>query len=144
MLTQFFAVTVCTSSGSLYHVSKIFETSLGSVAAKKIAIRGQSSIPVGEKFEGGMIAICKQLIAYTPNGSKQIDNVDKEHWGSYSAPIVALFLSEEKAQECFKDEQNSIACDQRWRIETEAVIKAIGFNNPHFSVGRKPDLQLLP
>ncbi|MEI7513380.1 MAG: hypothetical protein WCJ74_02030 [bacterium] len=144
MLTEFYAVTAGNAGGSLYHVSRAFGTGADSVSAKKIAIRGESSIPVNEKFTGGMVAVCKQLVAYMPNGSKQIDGVDKKHWGSYTAPIVGLFLREEKARECFNDEQNSIHCDPRWLAETEAVIKAIGYNNLYFSVGRKSSLKLLP
>jgi hypothetical protein len=145
MLTHFYAVTASESGGSLYKVSRKFGAGTVSVEVEKLALRGQSGVPVGGKFGGKLLAVCKWLVAYTPEAPiKKIDEVDPNCWDRFTNLIIALFLDENKARECFKEEEKSIHCDPGWDKETREVIDAIGYNHPQFCVGRRPDLRLLP
>lgn len=145
MLTHFYAVTASESSSSLYKVSRKFEAGTVSVEVEKLALRGESAVPVGGRFGGRLLAVCKWLVAYTPEAPiKKIDETDPKYWDRFTNLIVALFLNEGEAQKCFKNEKETIPCDPRWDKETREVIDAIGYNHPQFCVGRKSDLRLLP
>ena len=136
-LRMFFAVT----KTSLYEVevlAQIFPT------LKKIALRGRSSVPVGDIINNGsMLSIGKHLILYSPNSSeRRIEFINNYYWGGHTSSVVALFLDKEKALECFKSEYQDI-CDSHWLEETKEVLKAIGENHPAFEICHLPVMELV-
>ncbi len=149
ILHEFYAVTHSGRGSSLYKVSDVDDGYHGHATARKIALCGESPIPVGGKFGANMIAVCKGLIAYIPEekgfapGSKQIESVNNRFWAGGTSSIVGLFLNLKTASECF-GEDGLCPCDIRWRTETQSVIEAIGDNHPFFSVSHSPELRLMP
>lgn len=148
MIHEFFAVTTT----SIYRVK---DCSNGRRSeAVKIALRGKSKFPVGHKLQGGtMIAICKSLIAYVPEGGglmsqcmveeRQIEKVTVCFWGDQSSPIVALFKNEASARACF-EKQDLQPCDPRWLEKTREVLAEIGEEHPAFYISRWDNLALIP
>jgi hypothetical protein len=117
--------------------------------ARKIALKGESAIPVGGELENGtMIAITKQLQAYIPEGGgmtsfqRRIEDVNTRYWGGNSSNIIALFTTKKKAMDCFAQEGLK-PCDSRWIEETKKVIEKIGENHPAFEVCKWSSLSLL-
>lgn len=149
MLKEFFAVTSSHQSASLYHVGEDDGSQYHSPYAEKLALRGSSKVAVGERLRGReMLAICKQLVCYTPEGGgylcsveRRIEMVNTRYWGAESSLIVALFLTEEVARQCFESSDLQPA-DERWLDETKMVIEAIGVDHPSFEVCRWPGLAL--
>jgi len=148
MIREFYAVTTASLGSSLYKVSGQRDGKKTLAVATKIALRGESSVGVGGKFSSDMIAVCRNLIAYIPkNGlfgfrEQQIENVKTRNWGGRTSRIVALFLDSETAAICFGEDEH-IQYDPRWRVDTKAVIEAIGNQNPFFSVGLAPEFRLI-
>ena len=144
MLHQFYAVTMT----SVYFVKDKSRNDPGPFA-KKIALKCESSIPIGEKIpDGTMIAITKQLQAYVPEGGgmtsfqRKIEMVNTRWWGGHSSYIIALFTTKKKAMNCFAQEELE-PCDPRWIEETKKVIKKIGEDHPAFEVCKWHDLALI-
>ncbi len=144
MLHQFYAVTLT----SIYLVGDKKENSPYPFA-QKIALKGESGIPVGNELENGtMIAIAKQLQAYIPEGGgltsfeRRLEMVNTRYWGGHSSYIVALFKTEKEAEECL-GQDNLQPCDNRWVEKTKEIIEEIGENHPAFEVCRWHDLALL-
>ena len=145
MIHQFYAVT----NTSVYFV-KDKEKNGPNPFARKIALKGESAILVGEDLEGAMmIAITKQLQAYIPEGGgmtsfqRRIEGVNTRYWGGHSSNIIALFTSKKKAMECFHSE-DLVDCDSRWIEDTKRVLRLIGDNHPTFEVCHWGDLALIP
>ena len=145
MLHEFWATTTT----SVYHV---FDDA-GQGTTQKIALKGSSDISVGHILKDGtMIAICKALIAYSPEAEgmlsptatfeRRIEYVSPAYYGGHSSAIVALFLNEAAARECLAAEDLQ-PCDPRWITETREVIAAIGEGHPAFEVCHHPDFALL-
>lgn len=149
VIHEFYAVTSNENGGSIYKVSDTPDDTYGHATATKIALHGKSSVQVGGKFGSSMIAVCKCLIAYIPEGggitsfARQIEDVNTRYWGGNTSLIVALFHDLESSTKCFGS-ADLVPCDPRWLTETEAVIKAIGDEHTFFSVSHCPDLRLLP
>lgn len=148
MIYEFFAVTLT----SVYHV----KDKGGSIypVAVKIALKGSSEFPVGHELNGGtMIAICKGLIAYIPEGGgvtsqymvkeRRIEAVNTFYWGDGTSPIVALFGDEVSAQACFGNDDLK-PCDPRWIESTKTILAEIGDNHPAFEVCHWQEMALLP
>lgn len=146
-LQTFFAVT----HTSLYRID-----ASGDYSAKvvKIAMRKGSEIPVGEDIaEGGMVAICANLITYIPEkygtGSpltgyeRAVECVNTRFWKVQTSSIVALFLDESAARACLKAKKRN-ACDSRWLGSTKQVLEEIGDDHPSFYISHDMGLQLLP
>lgn len=140
-IKEFFAVT----KTSIYHV--VMEEG-PNASAKKIALHAPSEVPVGDSFRGPMLAICKQLIAYVPEGGgmtsyeRNIESVNMRWWTGNSSLIVALFKDEKAAREC-SGEKDLVPCDPRWLKETTELLRAIGNDHPAFSICTWKDMQLL-
>ena len=109
---------------------------------EKIALRGESGIPIGHRLNyGTFIGINKNglwLFGDTSfqnqkpgNRRRRAEEVEDFFQKGKTSPIVALFLTEDKARECFSVE-NLVRVDSRWRTETEEVLKAIGNDHPVF------------
>jgi len=112
--------------------------------AIKIALNGESRIPVGAALEDGtMLAIGRRLQAYMPDGQsmmssfatveRRIEHVSPQWLGGYSSDIVALFLDEEAAWRCFWEEGLK-PFDPRWVESTRQTLQAIGEDHPAFYV----------
>lgn len=138
MVHRFYAVTLT----SIYRVNDRRNKDDPSPVAKKIALKGESEISVGEELQNGsMIAITTQLQAYIPEGGgmasfqRKIEMVNTRWWGGHSSDIVALFTTKKKAVDCFA-QSDLEACDTRWIEDTKKVVKKIGENHPSFEVCR--------
>jgi len=137
MLHKFYAVTYT----SVYLVKDKDED--GRPAAVKIALRGESNLPIGHRLRGGsMIAICYRLIAYSPEGNREIEKINTFYWGDSTSRIVALFKTEEEARICFAS-NNLKSCDPRWINETREVLREIGEDHPVFYVAKTPRYALI-
>ena len=147
-LSTFYAVTVSPSSVSLFEVRDKTEEGVGNTVAEKIGLRGESAAPIGHKTASMMIAVCKCLIPYIPEGGggtsyqRDIASVNTTYWGSNTSLISALFLDKEAALRCL-DEAKLVPCDSRWLMETRAVIEAIGDDHPNFTVCHSRGLDLM-
>jgi hypothetical protein len=142
MLKRFFAVTIT----SIYEITDGSEAP--SFLAKKIALRGDSELPVGQILTGGtMVSIGKQIIVFIPEGGgitsfqRQVGRVNTCFWGGQTSAIVALFFTEEEARSCLKEEFG-FPCDDRWVEQTKAVLTTIGDDHPVFSICNSPGLSL--
>ena len=148
MVNEFYVVTLT----SLYHVIARGEDSPAPVA-EKIALKGESGLPVGHRLKGGtMIAICKFLMPYIPEGcgwlspnttfERHVEEMNTFYWGQRTSPIVALFMDKHTALDCLAQDR-LVACDPRWLEQTAEVIAAIGDDHPAFEVCHYPDLALM-
>ena len=144
VLRKFYAVTLT----SLYEVEVLGKKI---PVLEKLALRGESSIPVGGKFigEDKILSIGRQLILFIPEGGgyigsfeRKIEQVNTRYWGAQTSPIIALFLKKNEAEKCFKSE-NQQECDTRWVKETKEVLKAIGEEHPAFSICHWPEMELV-
>ena len=145
MRNEFFAVT----GTSVYHAAHEEGKALPRV--EKIALKGESVFPVGYVLDGGtMLAICKDLIMYVPEGGglmnttfeRRIEYVNTRFWGDKTSSIIALFKTKEEALRCF-DEKDTVPCDPRWLKETTEVLSEIGNNHPRFEICHYPALALI-
>lgn len=137
MLHKFYVVT----KTSIYLVED--KGADGYPSAVKIALRGQSKLPVGHRLRGGnMIAICWKLIAYSPEGNREIEKVNTFYWGDSTSHIVALFKTEDEARLCFASDDPK-SCDPRWIEETREVLREIGEDHPVFYVAETPRYALI-
>ncbi|HEY4526074.1 MAG TPA: hypothetical protein VJL32_03190, partial [Candidatus Paceibacterota bacterium] len=116
--------------------------------ATKIVLRGPSKVPVGKWLVGStMIAVCKSLIAYTPGKfslasplagvERRIEHVNRAFWGGGTSKIVALFLTEGEARECFA-QADLQPCDPRWTTSTRQVLAEIGEGHSAFEICHDP------
>lgn len=149
MLQEFWAVTVGSTSTSIYHVIARRGSEDPGPVATKIALAGESRVPVADELKGSMmLAITTQLQAYIPEGGgytsfeRNIESVNTRWWGDNSAPIVALFLTEAEAQDCFQQEDLQ-PCDSRWLAQTKEVIEKIGDDHPTITVCHYKGMSLL-
>jgi hypothetical protein len=145
MRNEFFAVT----KTSVYHAAHEERNVFPRV--EKIALKGESVFPVGYMLSGGtMLAICKDLIMYVPEGGglmnttfeRRIEYVNTYFWGDKTSSIIALFKTKEEAIRCF-NKDNLIPCDPRWLKETREVLGEIGENHPRFEICHYPALALI-
>jgi hypothetical protein len=112
----------------------------------KIAIRGESRLPVGHDLaEGGMIAIRQWLQGFIPEKygfghpmtglERHIEQVNTRYWRGNSSYIVALFRTDEEARVCFGCDDLH-PCDPRWAESTRQVLEDIGDEHPSFYISR--------
>ncbi len=144
MLQEFYAVTLT----SIY---RVFQRDCEAVAVK-IALKGESKIPVGDELTGPMVAVRTNLQFFIPEGGgvfspivsveRHIENVNTFYWLGRTSPIVALFLTEQEARDCFMNEELE-RCDRRWLESTKKVIAEIGEDNPVFTVCTYPPSSLI-
>jgi len=142
MINQFFVVTMT----SVYEVS----CKDGNGVVTKKMLRGESEVGIGIVLPGGpMVSIGRQIIMFIPEGggitsfNRQLGMVNTRYWGGNTSPVVALFLTEKEAVECF-NQKSVIVCDPRWLEQTKNVLTLIGDNHPVFSISNSPELALVP
>lgn len=145
MLSEFYAVT----QTSVYHVTEKGDNGIHP-AATKIALMGNSPLPIGSKLEGGtLIAICRYLLAFVPEGGgmtsyqREPGQVNTRWWGYNSSDIVALFKTRDDAMRC-AEHPNLQKTDSRWIDSTVEVLLKIGYDHPSFVISRTPSIALLP
>ncbi len=145
MRNEFFAVTKTSVYHALHEEGKAFPR------VEKIALKGESAFPMGYILGGGMmLAICKSLIMYVPEGGgpmnttfeRKIELVHSSFWGDHSSSIIALFKTKEEAFGCFA-EKDLVPYDPRWRKETKEVLDEIGDGHPRFEICRYPGFGLV-
>lgn len=148
-LNKFYAIT---DSSSLYEAVIGGEGDIPHII--KIDMKGESKAPIGFKMsDGTMIAICKSLIMFIPEGGgmstteRQISMVNTRYWGGSTSLIVALFITEKEARFCL---ENHMGKDHqqyrnRWKEATIEVLRAIGNDHPYCSIETtSPNLWLIP
>jgi hypothetical protein len=120
---------------------------------KKIALRGQSNVLTGGKITNGtMLAICRHLQLFIPEGSglispmatyqREIASVNTRYWGGGTSDIVALFLKKEDALDC-NCQTDLLPLDPRWKDKTVEVLRAVGNNHPCCSITNHEGLRLM-
>lgn len=148
-LDEFFAVTTT----SLYRV-KAFGEDGHYPCAEKLALNGDSKVLVGATLKGGtMLAVAKHLQFYFPEAHsmlspqtkyvRELELVNNMWWEGGTSLIVALFLKEEDARDCFA-QQELLPCDKRWIKKTKEVLERIGEDHSTISICHYRDLSLIP
>jgi len=146
MLEKFFAVTMT----SLYEA--IAKGEDGYPYVRKIDLHEESQIPVGRTMTGDLLAVCKYLQLFIPEKygavspvtgiERRVDKVNTQYHLGKTSDIVALFLTEEKARECFVFSDLK-PCDPRWLADTKEVLEAIGEDHPTFTICHWKDMALI-
>jgi hypothetical protein len=146
ILELFFAVTTT----SIYEV--MARDAQGFPCARKIALKGESIIPLGKIITDQMLAICDGLQFYTPEGhgflssqtsvERRVEMVNAQWYGPNSSHIIALFFTEKEARKCFSA-KNLKPCDPRWLEKTKAVIAAIGEDHPTITICHEQGMAFL-
>ena len=129
MIHEFFAVT----RTSVYRVTDE-EGENGWPIVEKIALRGESEIPIGKRLtEGYNVGIMKKGIVMFSSSRKhrEPELINVYHWGGKTSSIIALFLKENRAMECFNS-KNTTVCDPRWKNETLETLDKIGNDHSVF------------
>ncbi len=151
-LKEFFAVTMT----SIYHVKDDVD---GAPEVKKIALRGESIRAVGSIVSGPnggrgltMVSVGKHIVVFIPEGHSwlsarstfvtQLENVNTMWWGGNTSEVVALFLKETDAMECFNASELKPR-DARWQKNTLETLRAIGREHPRFSITTWHNLRLM-
>lgn len=137
MLEQFFAVTTT----SLYEV--ITKGKDGYPFVRKIDLHGESQIAIGQTMTGDLLAVCKYLQFFIPEKyglttpmsgiERRVERVSTCYYQGKTSPVIALFLKEDKARECFASSDLQ-PCDPRWLENTKEVLAAIGENHPTITI----------
>lgn len=126
-LKVFFAVTTT----SAYRIEML--TGVHVPVVEKIAMAGQSDVPVGQILQGGCnLGIMNMgLILY--DGDRELPEMvnTAAHWFGLTSAIVGLFLKEEEAIACLGYGELT-PLNPRWRRQTEETLEAIGPNHPKF------------
>ena len=140
---EFFAVTTT----SVYKVTDQIDDK-GFPIVEKIALKGESSVPVGARLQNGdLVGISKDRIClYSDEDDntyptkrtqrRSAEEVNTRFWGGGTSPIIALFFNEDEALKCLNTPDLEI-CDVRWRKQTEEVLATIGNNHPVFVLSKK-------
>jgi hypothetical protein len=146
MLEKFFAVTTT----SLYEVLARAENGLPCV--RKVDLHGDSQIAIGQTMSGDLLAVAKWLQFFIPEGhgwvspmtsvERRVERVSTQWWQGKTSAIIALFLTEDKARECFAS-QNLQPRDPRWLKDTKEVLGAIGENHPTITICHWSDMALV-
>jgi len=147
MLEKFFVVTVVPpgTATSIFEVRTRGEN--GCPCICKIESHSLSKRKKKKKYaeimimSGHLLAVAKWLQLFNPKRLKsgrqerRLDKVSTLLWQGGTPPIVALFLTEDRARECFCSSDLN-PCDPRWKKDTEDVLAAIGENHPTFVICR--------
>ncbi len=148
MLLHFFVVTASDKAVSVYHIRSGFKKDENRVVAEKIALRGESSVLVGNSLTSVMVAISSYIIFYSPEkrGERLYRNpfqIDIANWLRFSAPIVALFQNKDTAMTCFATEHPHPA-DLRWQKDTMSVLASVGRDHPWIEICCEEEHSLIP
>lgn len=137
-IKKFFAVT----HTSVYHIKEKGDD--GNPSVVKIALRGESPIPVGHKLKNTvMVSVGKNLIGYIPEKyglmhqlagfERDISKVNTVFWGGHTSFVVALFEKKADAMACL-NEPNLRPADPRFIKSTRNILEKIGDEHPVFFV----------
>lgn len=135
-LPAFYAVTVT----SLYRADIYGEDEAPKIT--KIGLRNgkDSKIAEGRVLSNGtMLAVCRRLVLFVPEGGgqgtfqRELAEVNSNYWGANTSEIVGLFLDENTARLCHKD-NNLVYCDPRYLPKTIETLQAIGLDHPKCSI----------
>jgi hypothetical protein len=126
-MKKFYAVT---SPPALWSVStelnKHLWPTVTKIAESKSRPHEAGSVPVGDYLRGG------HQVDIAPRG---IALFDEDGHGNATSPLIALFVDEAKAQECYVicliAESDPLLLDARWIEYTKEVLREISFGNPH-------------
>lgn len=143
-LKKFYAVTL--RSVYLARIGKENDEDKDAVPAlKKItASKDGLGYPAGNEISNGtMLAVRECLQLFVPEGSgwlsptstveREITRVNTRFHGGHTSPIVALFLMEREAMDCF-DYSDLRARDPRWKRQTIEVLRTIGAEHPFCAI----------
>lgn len=150
MLEKFFAVTVVPpgTATSLFEARARGENDCPCIC--KIESRPLPKRRKKKKYgeimimSGHLLAVAKWLQLFNPKRLKsgrqerrlqKVNTFQWQAWQGGTPPVVALFLTEDKARECFTSSDLK-PCDPRWKKDTKEVLAAIGENHPAFVVCR--------
>lgn len=142
-LKTFFVVTMT----SVYEVGARGEN--GQPFARKIMLKAESNVKTGETLSGPMLSVGRCLQFFVPEGGgmtsfeRRLEKVNTGYWGGHSSSIVALFLSQEEAKKCLRENINLKPGDCRWRKQTEEVMGLIGEDHPTISLCHYEGLALV-
>jgi hypothetical protein len=146
MLEKFFTVTTT----SLYEVIAKGENGYPYVC--KIDLHGESQISVGQTMTGDLLAVCKWLQLFIPEKygltapmsgiERRVERVSTCFYQGKTSPVIALFLTEDKARECFASPDLQ-PCDPRWLDDTKEVLEAIGEDHPTITICHWPEMTLI-
>lgn len=145
MLEKFFAVTVVPPDTA----TSLFEVKARGENGCPYICKIESRMPLKRRkkkkyaeimiMSGCLLAVAKWLQLFNPRRLKsgrqerRLDKTSTLLWQGGTPPIVALFLTEDKARECFSSSDLK-SCDPRWQKNTKEVLAAIGENHPTFVV----------
>ena len=145
-LEKFFAVTTT----SLYEVLAKGED--GRPRVRKIDLHEESQLPIGATMSGDLLAVAKWLQFFIPechgmlspmtSVERRVEMVNTQWWQGKTSAIIALFLTEDKARECFASPDLK-PCDPRWQEDTREVLTAIGENHPTITICHWKDMALM-
>lgn len=143
MLQKFFAVTITSPITSLYEVKAKGGDDHPCIC--KIESRPPKLRRSKKKsceitvMSGHLLAVAKWLQLFNPSclrsgrRERRLDKASTLLWRGGTPPVVALFLTEEKARECFASSELKPR-DPRWKKDTKEVLAAIGKNHPTFVI----------
>jgi len=134
-LKVFFTVTTT----SLYRIEWLVNVPMPVV--RKIAMAGQSDVPVGQILQGGYnLGIMPKGFVLYGIDRELPELVNTRYWGGGTSAIVALFLEEDAARECLNSGDLK-PLNPRWRELTEETLEAIGDNHPKFVLSERHAIQ---
>jgi hypothetical protein len=109
-----------------------------------IATKSDDKMAVGQCLKGGNLVVIFYVLSVTTaekydyfkkscDPEHPEDRVRIKYLGGHSSNIVALFKTEDEAQQCFT-KTNLQQCDPRWLTQTKQVLMDIGPDHPNFKI----------
>ena len=136
MLKKFFAVTLT----SIYSVTS--DTGRGGwPEITKLAYNCTGGEPYDTKYCGPLVSVGRNIVTYSPiideegHPVRNIDDIPQSYWFQHTSLVVALFIKEEEARDCFQ-EKNLKSLDSRWCRNTRDVLSEIESTHPTFTLPR--------
>jgi len=135
MLKRFYAVT---KSRSLYEISCLVEFS---PSVKKIALRGESSVVIGQTLKNGThvnVGTFGWIGLYNPSyedgKALSADYTNTRYFGGQTSQVVGLFLNKRYAIKCIRSGDTKFL-SPKWINFTRAALQKIGPNHVCFKIG---------
>jgi len=129
LLHEFYAVT----QTSVYLVSDKRDKNFVPLV-KKIALKGESKIPVGGRLKkGNLVGISRFGIILYDDSKRRDPELNMVLWRGISSSITGLFFNKKQALACLYSKSLQM-CDCRWQRQTKEVVEAIGKDHPVFVV----------
>lgn len=145
MIHEFFVVTI----NSVYHATDTLDTD-GRPTVIKIDGRDQTKRVNGTRLTGGELVgilrsglmLYQEELSHHGRRKQRPELVMNAYWGDRTSAIVALFLTRQAAQTCWRTVAPA-AIDQRlaleWQMQTRVVLNNIGDEHPAFVIAKDPD-----